>query len=165
MTTKRPLLVAALVLIPVVVAITHLLYRPRKGEKPHRDALVFAGRLDETLRGKNQLEIRDFVLVPSAYRTRTAREQEDFLRKALKDEISSEGLAELDRIGECGPLMEVFPEKGEKWARQFGVDPTNCVAFRAEKNGLQAELVIYGTNSLRRVLRCNNVKQLAPHQE
>ena len=54
-----------------------------------------------------------------------------------------------------------FPGEGGKWAEAFGVDPSDCVAFRAEKNGLRAELVLVKTNGFTRILRCNNVKQLA----
>ncbi len=138
--------------------------RHLEANAPRLEALAFAGRLEETLAGRNRLNVRDFMIVPGAYRQRTAQEQEDFLRKALKDEISPEGLAELKRTGEYGPLLTVFPEEGRKWAKQFGVSPANCVAFKAEKNGLQAELVLVQSSSLRRVLRCNNVKQLAMAQ-
>jgi len=141
-----------------------IIHRRYDADEPRRDALAFAGRLEETLAGRNGLAVRDFVIVPGAYRSRTVQEQEDFLRKALKDEISAKGLAELKRIGQYGPLVDVFPESGPKWAKQFGADPGDCVAFKAERNGLLAELVLLQTNSFYRVLRCNNVAQLAKPQ-
>ena len=43
----------------------------------------------------------------------------------------------------------------------FGVDADACMAFRAELGGPRAEVVVLVDGDCRRILRCNNVKQLA----
>jgi len=160
---KRSFIIGGAVLAVLVLAgiIAHRAHRRRLADRPRRDALAFAAQFEQTLSGENQLDVRDFVVVPGAYRSRTVPEQEEFLRKALTDEISPEGLEVLEREGEYGTLKEVFPERGENWARQFSVCADACVAFRAERNGLQAELVLFVTNGSHLIVRCNNVKQLA----
>ncbi len=53
-------------------------------------------------------EILDHVMMPPVYVSRTGVEQCDFIRKALKDEISEEGLLILEREGMYGTLSESF---------------------------------------------------------
>jgi len=78
----------------------------------------------------------------------------------------------LKRDGAFGPLANLFPAEAETWAKQAGVKPEDCVAFKLERNGLRAEVVLVRTpdsplvprpSSLPgyRILRCNNIKQLA----
>ena len=129
-------------------------------DEPRREALAAAARFGRELRSPDG-KVRDCVVVPGAYLSRTPQEQEDFVRKALRDEISAEGLEILSREGDYGPLAEVFPDNGSKWAKQFGVDAEDCVAFKTVKGNLIAELVLHNEGTRYRILRCNNVKQLA----
>ncbi len=163
MTTKRWTQVALLVLCVAVAVTAYTCYRRWESDEPRRQAIAFAERFEDAVSNSDRA-LRDFVIMPGAYASRTHQEQEDFLRKALRDEISAEGLAEFKRVGKYGSLLEVFPENGPKWAKQFGADPAHCVAFKAEVSGLQAELVLVKTNAFFRVVRCNNVAQLANSQ-
>ena len=125
------------------------------------DAVAAITELDAALRDPAGADILERVLVPAALAGRTAREQADFVRKALRDEVSAEGIDLLKETGSFGPLAEVFPGKADRWADLFGVNPTNCVAFRADRDGFRAEVVLLREDGGLRVLRCNNVKQLA----
>lgn len=135
----------------------------RKGEGPSAEeeraqtvTTVFVAALDEP-----EATLREKVVVPAAYVSRTGQEQEDFLRKAFRDEISSEGLRVLHQEAEFGPLLSLFPVDGRKWAAQLGVNPTNCVAWRTGRDNLRAELVLLRSGGGYRIVRCNNVQQLA----
>lgn len=101
------------------------------------------------------------VVLPAALSGRTAAEQAEFLTKALRDEISSEGLAVLRKHGKFGRLPELFPAEAAAWAAQAGVNPEHCVAFRLDRDDLRVEVVLVRAGDVYRVVRCNNVKQLA----
>ena len=101
------------------------------------------------------------VAMPAVYRQRTIQEQDDFIRKALKDEISEDGLRTLVEIGDYGQLREMFPAQAEAWTKPHGINPGECVAFRASRGNLHVELVLHVTQSGYRIVRCNNVRQLA----
>ena len=65
----------------------------------------------------------------------------------------------------------MFPAEAEGWARQAGVNPDDCVAFKLDRNGLRAEVVLLKPSTLgsqsstpepsHRIVRVNNVKQMA----
>lgn len=161
---RRKLTAAAILALALAGGVFWWLsHRRWVADEPRREALAAAARFEREL-GSPTGTVREYVIVPGAYLARTPQEQEDFLRKALKDEVSPEGLEVLGREGEYGPLTEIFPAKGEKWVNQLGVNADACVAFRAERDGIRAELVLLVTNGSYRILRCNNVKQLAPPQ-
>ena len=86
--------------------------------------------------------------------------QADFLLRALRDEVSVEGLAVMRREAKYGRLTDVFPEEAQTWASNAGVRVEDSVAFRLEKNGLRAEIAI-ATNPRPLVIRINNVRQMA----
>ncbi len=98
--------------------------------------------------------------LPQALQGRTSQEQVEFITKALRDEISPEGITVLKRNGAFGSLEKIFPADAEVWAKQAGVSPAECVAFRLEKNGLLAEVVLHLHEKNCRIIRCNNVKQM-----
>lgn len=77
-----------------------------------------------------------------AWASRTRAEQIEFISKALRDELSREGLVVLKKEGRFGSLNELFPAEADVWAVQAGVKPEDCVAFRMERNGLRAEVVL-----------------------
>jgi hypothetical protein len=159
-------------LLLVVVAVVWL--RWKNGE-PRRLAIRTLSQLDTALRTGNSPDLLKLICTPAAIQGRTAPEQTEFLTKALADEISPEGLAVLQREASFGPLTNLFPAEAENWAKQAGVKPEDCVAFKLERNGLRAEVVLAEEQEVRgqrtedrgqperhyRILRCNNVKQLA----
>ncbi len=57
----------------------------------------------------------------------------EFLTKALRDEISAEGIGALKKDGAFGPLRKMFPTEAETWANQAGVKAEDCVAFKMER--------------------------------
>jgi hypothetical protein len=138
-----------------------------KAGEPRRFALQTLGQLDAALRTGNSADLLKLICTPAAIQGRTAPEQAQFLTKALADEISPEGLVVLQRQGTFGPLTNVFPAEAEKWAKQAGVRAEDCVAFKLERRGLCAEVVLAQDSALRtphspsRIVRCNHVRQMA----
>jgi hypothetical protein len=143
------------------------------GSPPRLDRVSIESlqRLDQALQtGSGPALLENLVLGP-ALNSRTPAEQIEFVSKALRDEISAEGLKVLSREGQFGPLTNVFPQEASAWAAQAGVRPEDCMAFRLERNGQRAEVVLARNPSLQpsasglqasfRILRVNNVKQLA----
>lgn len=101
------------------------------------------------------------MVVPSKFRGEARVAVERQMWEFLHDEISEGGLSILQKDGRFGPLREVFPEEANRWAEFFAVDPAHCLAFRLERAGIRAELVLYSTEEGLRILRCNNIKALA----
>jgi hypothetical protein len=140
-------------------------------DAPRRASLASLGRLDAALRSGNRVDLLELLVLPAAIRNRTPSEQSEFLNKALHNEISAEGLAELRRSGAFGPLKNVFPTEAEAWARLAGVHPDDCVAYKLERNGVRAEVVLLTPSNFEskashgkapyRIVRVNNVRQLA----
>lgn len=133
-----------------------------KQESPRLAALQTLTRLDISLRSNSTADsILANIVLPTAQSDRTPSEQTEFVVKSLRDEVSADGLAILNKSGIFGTLTNVFPEEGERWARQAGVDPADCVAFRMESSGIRAEVVLATNTPFYKIVRCNNVKQLA----
>lgn len=133
-------------------------------DAPRRQALASLSRLDAALHAGSRTELLDLLILPATVRGRSAAEQSEFLAKALNDEVSAEGLAVLRKEGAYGRLKEVFPAEAEAWATQANVNAADCVAFKLERHGLRAEVVVLKPSSpdaLYRIVRVNNVKQLA----
>ena len=127
---------------------------------PREKAAAALDRLDGALKSADGKALLDTLAVPAAVRERTTAEQNEFVRKALADELSAEGIRVLAREGQFGPLAVVFSNEAERWAGAAGVSVAECVAFRLAKNGVVAEVAV-ATNGTPRVIRCNNVKQMA----
>lgn len=132
-----------------------------KAEEPRRSALRSLARFDNALRTGHSADLLNSICLPAAIQGRTAPEQAQFLTKALADETSPEGLAVLQREGAFGALTNIFPAEAENWARQAGVKPEDCVAFKMERAGIGAEVVLLREGQAFRIVRCNNVKQMA----
>lgn len=140
-------------------------------DEPRRQSLASLTRLDSALHSTNRAQLLDLLVIPAAVQNRTAPEQSEFLAKALSDEISPEGLAALKQHGDYGPLKKLYPTEAEAWASQAGVNPDDCVAFKLDRNGLRAEVVLVKPPTLHpqpstsepsyRIVRVNNVKQMA----
>ena len=156
------------VVVAIGVSVAAIVYWHWRQDAPRRACLDTATQLCSALNSGDTTKLLETVALPDALLGRTAAEQSEFLRKALADEISPEGLAMLRRDGQFGPLTNIFPAEATQWASQAGVNVGNCVAFKLERPGLRAELVLAGPSSLNsqpstafRIVRCNNIKQLA----
>lgn len=136
------------------------LLRPQPKPKERAQALALMEQLGAALSAPGERALLDLLVVPAAVRGRTESEQNEFVRKALADEVSAEGIRVLAKEGSFGPLAAVFSNEAARWAGAAGVSVSNCVAFRLERNGVVAEVAI-ATNGSPRVIRCNNVKQMA----
>jgi len=140
-------------------------------EEPRRISLEALAQLNTNLRSGSADKLLNVLVVPQALANRTRAEQIDFIRKVLRDEISPEGIYALRRHGTFGPLKDLFPKEAAGWASQAGVAPEDCVAFKMERpSGFRAEVVLVKATALGqqssakpvcRILRCNNVQQLA----
>jgi len=130
-----------------------------KIDAPKRAALASLHTLDQALQKGDAAGLLQILVLPQAMQGKTTAEQNEFLFKALRDEISADGLAELSAKGRFGPLTNLFPQEASQWANQAGVKPGECVAFRLDRtNGFRAEVVFYKDGRQFRVVRCNNVK-------
>ena len=139
---------------------------------PRRAGLAALEQLDSSLRSGSAAALLDQIVLPAALAARTPAEQAEFITKALRDEISSEGLALLKRDGRFGPLTNLFPLEAQSWATQAGVRPEDCMAFRLDRpNAPRAEVVLvripdpssatgHSPPPSFRIVRCNNVRQL-----
>lgn len=132
----------------------------KRGE-PRRNALHSLAVLQDSLNSSTPGSLPDRIVLPPALKQLSSAEQSEFLFKTLRDEISPEGFAALQREARFGPLKEIFPTEADRWAQQAGVKVDDCVALKAERNGVRAEVVLFAADSSYRVIRCNNVKQLA----
>ena len=146
-----------MLLLILVIASILLILRWDK-TKPRRDAVRFVHGVYEQLFTANDADVLNKIVLPSSYNTRTDTEKIDFLRKALRDEISEEGLRRIAKEGEFGALLDIFPETGNEWASKAGVGAGDCVAFRLERNGIRSELVVYVGTTPNRMVRANNIK-------
>lgn len=140
-------------------------------DAPRRQSLDSLTRLDAGLHSANRTDLLQLLVIPAAVQGRTKSEQSEFLVKALTDEISPEGLAVLRKHGDYGPLRKLFPAEAEAWAKSAGVIADDCVAFKLERNGLRAEVILLNPSRSKahpsaspptyRVVRINNLRQLA----
>ena len=131
-----------------------------KQDEPRRASLAALKTLSAALTSNDREGVLAAVVLPQAVRGRTVPEQAEFLSKALQDEISPEGLTEIRRRGSFGTLKELYPVEGDRWAAQAGARSEDCVAFKMERGGVRAEVVLVREGEGFRVVRCNNVKQM-----
>lgn len=129
--------------------------------QPRRVALQSISELASNLSNPHGSELLDTILIPIAVQSRTQAEQQEFITKALADEISPAGVEALKRHAEFGSLKSVFPKEALDWCSQAGVNVNDCVAFKMERAGIRAEVVMLHEGQTYRVIRCNNVKQMA----
>jgi hypothetical protein len=155
---RRFLLLVAATLVLTLVCLLGYSWRRNEPKRRFVQALqVFRAALDSP----DSERLLKLVAAPQVVQGKTPQEQAEFIRKALKNEISEDGLRVIASQGSFGPLSQIFPVKGLVWARQAGVNPNDCVALKCEHNGPIAEVVMEVRGETYRVVRCNNVKQLA----
>jgi hypothetical protein len=129
--------------------------------QPRRQALLEVSKLADTLANNHGAELLDTILIPVAIQSHTQSEQEQFLAKALADEISPAGVEALKGHAKFGPLKAIFPDEAPVWCSQAGVNADDCVAFKMERGGIRAEIVLVHEGQNYRVVRCKDVKQMA----
>jgi hypothetical protein len=129
--------------------------------EPRRAALEPVANLARVLTKPGSPDLLDAVVVPGAIRDRSSAEQQQFLEKALSDEVSPEGVLALKRHAEFGTPKSLFPNEAAVWSHQAGVNADDCVAFKMQRAGIRAEVVLRREGQAFRVVRCNNVKQMA----
>lgn len=150
------ILAAALLLVGAAAS-----YRAWDKGKPRRAALAALDHFHVALTASSPEAVLRTVRLPSAVTRKTEAEQAEFVRRALAEEISVDGLRILGRHGEFGPLLSLFPTDGPGWAASAGVAPDQCVAFKLEQADRRTEVVLHLDAQGHRVVRCNNVSQLA----
>jgi hypothetical protein len=133
----------------------------RKSDKLRRDSIHNLESFSNALQMKNSEAILKKVALPRTLRNHTIAEQTEFLTKALQNEISESGIEALKEHAAFGPLSKEFPNEAGRWAEQAGVKPEDCVAFKMQRDGVRAEVVLVHEGNSYRILRCNNVKQMA----
>jgi len=146
------------VAIGLVVGAAFLLWQHGQ---PRRQAVLAVSKLADNLANSRGAELLDTILIPVAIQSRTPSEQEQFLTKALADEISPAGVEALKRHAEFGPLKTIFPNEAPVWCSQAGVNVDDCVAFKMERAGIRAEVVMLHEGQTYRLVRCTNVRQMA----
>jgi thiol:disulfide interchange protein len=129
--------------------------------QPRRVALQSISRLVSNLANPRGSELLDSVVIPAVVRSQTQSEQHEFISKALSDEVSPEGVLALKHHAEFGLAKSVFPNEYASWCQQAGVNADDCVAFKMEHAGIRAEVLLVREGQTYRVVRCNNVKQMA----
>ena len=129
---------------------------------PRRSAVAALVELHRSLAATDATSVLQRIVLPASAANRTPAEQAQWLGEVLRDEISDAGIDALSRHARFGPLATVFPEDGPRWAESAQVPVGECVAFRMERDGIRAEVVLHQTPDGFRILRCNNVKQMAP---
>ncbi len=129
--------------------------------QPRREALHEVSKLAENLANHRGSELLETVVMPAAIRTQTQGEQQEFIAKALSDEISPAGVLALKQYAQFGLAKSIFPDEYASWCQQAGVDADNCVGFKMERAGIRAEILLVHEGQNYRVVRCNNVKQMA----
>ena len=129
--------------------------------QPRREALQEVSQLAGNLATHRGSELLKTVVMPAAIRTQTQGEQQEFIAKALADEISPEGVLALKQHAQFGLAKSIFPDEYASWCQQAGIDADNCVAFKMERAGIRAEILLVHEGQNYRVVRCNNVKQMA----
>ena len=108
---------------------------------------------------RDSAKVESLMVIPPSLVEKTPLERKALIFELLTSEISSEGAKQIASKGQFGPLKDVFPNDAAQWAAGVPID--DCVAFRMEREGIRAELVLLKSADKHLVLRCNNVRQMA----
>lgn len=124
--------------VPLLLILFAWLYW--KKDQPRQESLVALSGLNNALQTGNGSNLLNLIVMPTARAYRTPVEQTEFLLKALRDEVSPEGLAALQREGQFEPLTNLLETETAQWATQARVQPSDCVTFKTKWNGMLAEI-------------------------
>ncbi len=123
--------------------------------KPTKEAIVsILHDLNTSLDAKNYKKALAFMqpfpnLTPEKMMTALAKFQK-------KKEISAAGIAILSEKGKFGPLLEIFPKRGIRFAKRAGVDAGACYAL-AHKG---AEVAAHWDGKTFHLIRLDDVGKL-----
>lgn len=112
---------------------------------------VYAG-----LEAKNYNQVADMFGIPEGASKDQLAGQLDGLIE--KQEISKAGIDVMAAQGKFGKLAEVFPDRGERWAKKFNVPLDECYALSHE-NG---EAAFHWTGKSFKLIRLDDIGKLAP---
>ena len=108
-------------LVVTVLTVGGLLIFWQHGQ-PRREATASISKFSANLSNPHGFELLDTILIPVAIQSRTPAEQEEFIVKALTDEISPAGVEALKRQAKFGSLKSIFPDESSAWSSQAGVN-------------------------------------------
>jgi hypothetical protein len=140
-----------------VAAVICLLEYFWRHSEPKRQCIAALETFQAALSSSDSSLLLKQIAVPKAVRGKTPQEQAEFVRKALRNELSAGGLRLLAARGSFGPLNQIFPDEGARWAAQAGVNPETCMAFRWDGRRFRTEVVLNAQGDAYRIVRCNNV--------
>ena len=149
-----------LVVAALVLTLICLLGYSWKKNEPKRRCVEALQAFRVALDSPDSEYLLRLIAAPQAVQGKMPREQAEFIRKALKSEISEDGLRLVAKRGSFGSLNQIFPDEGLAWAKQAGVNPDNCVAFRFNGKSTRTEVVFEVEGHAYRIVRCNNVNNL-----
>lgn len=149
--------VPVVLLLLILVGTLCFLYQ-RHRDRPRRECLGAITALSEALTEGRSDRVAASIALPLAQVARTPQEQAEFASQALRDEVTADGVRWLARHGRFGSLNDLFPGEGATWACQAGVAATNCLAFKAERDGLPVVAVLTRSGAAYRLVRIDNVR-------
>ena len=158
---NRVILASVIILLLVgfgLVVQRHGVFRKRSSAE--WQGLETASAVTHAISTGNGSDLLKHIQPPASMTRYTDAEQSEFLLKALRDEITPDGVALLRREAKFGSLSDIFPEEGAKWAEQAGVRVSDCVAFRLDRSGPRLELVLATNVTPHRIIRVDNVTTL-----
>lgn len=150
-----PILITVFIMVGVGFAVWRITSTPKKV------SFQVLSRLEDFVSNHKRPIPQELVVLPAVLADKSPSEREQWLRDVLRDEISKEGIQVLMKSARFGSLADLFPESAHTWARAAGAKPEDCYAFRMDRDGITAEVVLVPGPDGLRISRCNNVKQMA----
>jgi hypothetical protein len=104
--------------------------------------------------GCGESENADYIV---AFPGMTAEDAQQAVAKFIeRREISGPGIDILAERGTFGPLEEVYPDRGDRFAKKAGVDAAQCYALALDS----AEVVVFWGGDKPRLIRLDDVGKL-----
>lgn len=141
-----------------VVASIIVVFFVREHQRPKREAIAVLQQLEQMVRADSTAQIERVIVVPEVVRDRSPSEKARLLREIFQNEVTTEGIESLRKVGTWGPLLDVFPDEAGRWTESTGIDPARCMALRNDGPDFRSEVVLVNDDNQLRVLRCNDVR-------
>lgn len=123
--------------------------------KPDKaNALATLESLASALDGKDYDKAADIMLAPAEIPAEQVKQMLPMLVE--KQEISVAGVKIMKEKAKFGPLAEVFPDKGERWAKRANVDVANAYGLSYEN----AEVGLAWKDGKFRIFRLDDIGKL-----
>lgn len=121
---------------------------------PTQEAFVEALQsLHKALKAGDYEGAADYFVIPG---TPDAEDIERALTRTLKDELSEDGIFLLIDDGKFGPLKELHPSAGPRWATRSGVDLEACFSLALKP----AEVAAHWNGQRFRFIRLDEVRRI-----